>query len=298
MKDYVFNIQHYSLHDGPGIRTIVFLKGCPLRCRWCCNPESQNYNKEISYVNNKCIGLSECGFCSQVCDEKAIKFEDKAIINHLKCTNCLKCADVCPSKAIKTEGKLYSVDEILDIVERDSVFYGHGDGGLTISGGEPLSHKDFVIELLKEAKKRRINTAIETCGYVDYDNLYNAAKYLDTILFDIKSINSEKHREYTGYNNEKILYNFEQLCVDYPNLPKKVRTPIIPNFNDSEKDIKKILDFIKDKPNVIYEPLKYHSFGKGKYKALGRNYPMGDVVLTDEKFSKIVDLCKRELPVN
>ena len=285
---YVFNIQHYSLHDGPGIRTIVFLKGCPMRCRWCCNPESQKYEQEISYVENKCIGLKECGFCKGAAPENGIKFtEDNAVIDMEKCSGCLKCAEVCPSKAIKVEGKKYSVKELIDIVEKDSVFYGHGDGGLTVSGGEPLTHREFLVDLLKEAKKRRISTAIETCGYADYEALYEAAKYLDTVLFDIKSMDSFKHKEYTGKSNEKILSNFERLCIDYPNINKKVRTPVIPGFNDSVEDILKILDFIKVKPNVSYEPLPYHSFGRGKYKALGREYPMGDVRLDKGRIEEI-----------
>lgn len=292
---YVFNIQKYSLHDGPGIRTIVFLKGCPLRCRWCCNPESQSYNREISYIESKCIGGSECGMCKAVCKSNAINLKQKAAINTALCTNCLRCADICPSKAIKIEGKKYTTDEIINIVENDSVFYARGKGGLTISGGEPLTHKDFVIGLLNEAKKRKINTAIETCGYADYDNLFEIAKYLDYILFDIKSMDEKKHIEYTGQSNDKILYNFERLCYDYPYLPKKVRTPIIPGFNDNEKDIKAILKFIENKPNVSYEPLKYHSFGKGKYKALGREYAMGDVALSDKKFNYLSGLNKNRI---
>jgi pyruvate formate lyase activating enzyme len=268
----------------------VFLKGCPMRCRWCCNPESQHYEREISYVANKCIGLSECGYCKDFAPQNAIKFEgDKAVIDMEKCSYRLECADVCPSKAIKIEGKEYDIKELADIVERDSIFYGHGEGGLTVSGGEPLTHGDFLIALLKEVKKRRITTAIETCGYADYEVLFEAAKYLDTILFDIKSLNDEKHREYTGKSNKKILENFERLCKDYPDLHKKVRTPVIPTFNDSTHDIKNILDFIRNKPNVSYEPLSYHSFGRGKYAALGRDYPMGDAKLDESIMKKITE---------
>lgn len=288
-ETYVFNIQHYSLHDGPGIRTIIFLKGCPLRCKWCCNPESQSYEPEISYVDNKCIGYLECGYCKDTFPEGTISFAEngKAVIKHEECSQYPDFAECCPSRAIKVEGKKYTINELLDIVEKDAVFYGHGDGGLTVSGGEPLTHKKFLLELLKEAKKRRINTAIETCGYADYETLFEVAKYLDTILFDIKSLNREKHKEYTGHENSIILNNFTQLCKDYPNLPKIVRTPVIPGFNDSLEDIEAILGFLKRFSNISYEPLPYHSFGKGKYKALGRKYDMGDVKLDQEVMKEI-----------
>ncbi len=288
---YVFNIQHYSLHDGPGIRTIVFLKGCPLRCRWCCNPESQKYGQEISYLENKCIGFSECGFCKNVLPDGAVKFpNDKAELDMDKCSECLECAKICPSKALKVEGQEYTVTQLIDIVERDSAFFSHGGGGLTVSGGEPLTHGDILIPLLKEAKKRRISTAIETCGYADYSVLFEAAEYLDTIMFDIKSVNAEKHKEFTGKSNDVILKNFEQLCSDYPDLPKKVRTPVIPGFNDTAEDIKNIAEFLKNRPNVNYELLAYHSYGKGKYKALGREYPMGDLKLDKVKFNELKKL--------
>jgi pyruvate formate lyase activating enzyme len=291
---YVFNIQHYSLHDGPGIRTIVFLKGCPLRCRWCCNPESQRYEQELSYVANKCIGLSECGFCKDCAPEQGITFpEDKAVLDMDVCAHCLPCGEVCPAKAIKIEGEVYPVKKLIDLVERDAAFYGHGDGGLTVSGGEPLSHPAFLLDLLKEAKRRRISTAIETCGYGAYEVLFEAAKHLDTVLFDIKSMDEEKHRAYTGKSNRTILENFERLCRDYPHLQKIVRTPIIPGFNDSTAEVGQILDFLRGKPNVSYEPLPYHSFGRGKYTALGRDYPMGDAKLDSDVMSAIEEEAKK-----
>ena len=294
-ETFVFNIQHYSLHDGPGIRTIIFLKGCPMHCKWCCNPESQDFKPEISYVQDRCIGQSECGYCKRVCKKQAISFADegKAIIDFSKCSKCLKCANICPSRAIKIEGQAYTIKDLLDIVEKDAIFYNHGNGGLTVSGGEPLAHKHFLVKLLREAKLRRINTAIETCGQAEYSSLFEAAKYLDTILFDIKSMDTVKHKMYTGFGNERIIDNFSKLCRDYPNVAKKVRTPIIPGFNDSEEDINAILEFIQDKPNVSYEALPYHIFGKGKYKALGREYPMGDVKLSEDKVKLVEEINKR-----
>ncbi len=275
-KGLVFNIQHYSLHDGPGIRTIVFLKGCPLRCRWCCNPESQNTFQEISYYEDRCIGCDACGACQNACKESAISFFEngKASFDRNKCSNCLECVQECPAEAIKTEGIGWSVQDIIELVEKDSIFYRKQRGGMTVSGGEPLLHEDFLIRLLKEAKKYRITTAMETCGYGDYGVLKEAAKYLDTIMFDIKSIDEKKHQEYTGKSNQRILENFSRLCRDFPELPKLVRTPVIPSFNDKVEELQAIENFLHNRPNVTYEKLPYHRFGVGKYKALGRRYQM------------------------
>lgn len=296
-KHYVFQIQHYSVHDGPGIRTILFMKGCPLRCKWCCNPESQSPLPQFFYEREKCIGKDACGWCLRALDNHGISqksgvvtfdSEQKAVILHPRFPKeAVKC---CPSEAISLRGKEYSIDELLDIVSQDEVFYTQGKGGLTVSGGEPLCQGDFLTELLKEAKKRHIHTAIETCGYGDYEVLKNAAKYLDYIMYDIKSMDEEKHRAFTGKSNHRILKNFEQLCKDYPELPKKVRTPVIPGFNDSVEDVQKIMDFLKGKAGVDYEPLPYHRFGAPKYACLGRKYPMGDVRLDQEVMIRIQEL--------
>lgn len=280
----VFNIQNYSLHDGPGIRTIVFLKGCPLQCAWCCNPESQKYKAEISYIEQKCIGQTECAFCQKVCPQNAIVFgkSGNAKICWNRCNQCLACADICPSRAIKREGEEKEIRAIVEQVEKQADFYRYGEGGLTVSGGEPLSHGDWLIELLREAKKRRIHTAIETCGYAEYEILREAAKLLDIILFDIKSLDSEKHIQYTGKSNQKIIDNFTKLCQEFPDLKKQVRTPVIPGFNDTKEELWQIKNFLKDKPGVIYEMLPYHRFGEAKYRMLGRKYKMGTQILSDK----------------
>ena len=268
----IFNIQHYSLHDGSGIRAVVFLKGCSMRCRWCCNPESQNPQPEISYIKSKCIGKVACGYCQKTCQQSAISFDSRgrAVIDRSKCDNCLHCAGNCPAKAIRIEGWTVTAEEVLNEVEKESVFYRDNIGGVTISGGEPLDQSDFLLALLREAKKHRIGTAMETCGFGHYDVLKQAALLLDTVFYDIKSLNDEKHRKWTGQSNGLIIENFQKLRTDYPDLPKIVRMPIIPGFNDSDEEIEQIRSFLQDKSDVTFETLPYHHFGAGKYIALGR----------------------------
>lgn len=241
-KAIVFNIQHYSLQDGPGIRTTVFFKGCPLRCRWCCNPESQNGEQEMMQEKNV--------------------------------------------------GTLMTVDEIIREVEKDEVFYRHGEGGMTVSGGEPLMQQDFLISLLKEAKKRHLKTAIETSGYGKKEILLEAAKYIDTFFFDIKSLDEKKHKEWTGKSNRLILENFKLLKEKYPDKKVTVRTPVIPGFNDTKEDIEKILSFLEPYNNTDYELLPYHYYGREKYKNLGRAYDMGDAVLDQETFEELKQMLK------
>lgn len=274
----VFNIQKFSVHDGPGIRTLVFLKGCPLRCQWCSNPESQAGESELAYNESKCIGALECGLCLKVCSTGAIMAKDeKVMINRELCQSCGKCSDICPSNALEIFGEYKDVNDVLKIVEEDSVFYSRSGGGLTLSGGEPLLQHEFVYELVKEAKSRGLDTAIETCGHTEWDNLEKVCKYLNTIFYDIKCIDSDKHRKFTGVKNEKILQNFQKLARHFSDTTIIVRTPIIPGFNDTREDIQAIVDFIKEFPNVEYELLSYHRFGESKYTYLGRNYPFSGV---------------------
>jgi pyruvate formate lyase activating enzyme len=222
----------------------------------------------------KCIGKTACGYCEKECPAGACSFSPEGVplVDRTKCTTCFRCVAACPAKARKTEGESKTADEILDMVEKDAAFYNHGEGGLTLSGGEPLSQGNFLIQLLKKARQRRLHTAMETCGYGDYTVLSAAATCLDLILFDIKSLDSEKHIAYTGKSNALILQNFERLCADFPKLEKLVRTPVIPGFNDAPEDILNIRTFLERRPNVRYETLPYHRFGEAKYGALGRGY--------------------------
>lgn len=296
-KGLVFNIQRYSVHDGPGIRTIVFLKGCPLACRWCSNPESQKATPELAYSANKCIGDAECGLCRQVCPQQGISpaADGKIELNRLLCTACFTCVEACPAKALHVFGRQMTIDEVLKAAEMDGVFYGRSGGGITLSGGEPLMQWEFAVSLLREARRRRMNTAMETCGFTDWEALGEAAKYLSSIIFDIKTMNSDKHKEYTGVGNEPILANFARLCDEFPALPKLVRTPVVPGFNDNEEDIAAIADFLAARANVDYELLAYHRMGQPKYRYLDRDYPLGDSKLGDDEFRALKGLVKERL---
>lgn len=293
----VFNIQRYSLHDGPGIRTVVFLKGCPLRCYWCSNPESQRSYPELAYTPSKCIGCHACFQCKPLCSYGAIdQNEDGTVeVNREVCRNCLECVRSCPSKALHTLGRQMTVLDVIKAAEADSAFYTRSGGGLTISGGEPLMQADFVIEILKEAQKRRIDATIETCGYALWDDVNRVGEKLKTIIYDIKSTDSKKHKQFTGVTNELILDNLIKLRQTFPKLRISVRTPVIPDFNDSEADIGAILDFLNALPNVSYELLPYHRLGRQKYEFLGRAYPMTDTLLNKETMANLNAYVKSRL---
>lgn len=271
----VFNIQKYSLHDGSGIRTTVFLKGCPLHCAWCCNPESQKPGKELIYRKGRCLGKEKCSLCLGCSPERCISFdnEGKANVDFSMVNDSLEWVNICPTGALSVEGYEMRVGEILDIVERDAVFYRDGKGGITVSGGEPLMQGNTIL-LLKEAGQRHIHTAMETCGYTERKTLLAAASYLDEIFFDIKSLNDKKHEEYIGVTGKKIRENFDALCAVFDKRKITVRTPVIPGFNDSEEEIDKIEAFLSRYPKVTWEKLPYHTYGVQKYEMLGREYPL------------------------
>ncbi len=286
---YVFNIQQFSVHDGPGIRTIVFLKGCPLRCRWCSNPESQESKPELAYNPNKCIGIAACGRCLKACPHNALLpgEGDKPVVARTACQKCFSCVQVCPATALHIFGQVMTVDDILAVVERDNIFFSRSGGGLTVSGGEPLLQADFVLELLAQARRRRLNTTIETSGYAAWPILEQACRYLNTLIYDIKSLDANKHQEQTKQSNAVILENFIKVTAAFPNLPILVRTPVIPGFNDSEEDIKAIMNFISGKPNVRYELLPYHRLGQPKYEYVGKEYLLDTVTLPKEQFERL-----------
>lgn len=289
-EGYVFNVQKYSVHDGPGIRTNVFLKGCNLRCRWCSNPESQHPLPELAWNEGRCLGLEKCGHCLEKCPNGAIVAANGLpLLDRSKCGSCDHvCAANCPSQGLLVYGKKRSVKDIVDSVEQDMAFYTRSGGGMTLTGGEPLMHKDFAVALLRQARKRRIKTAIETCGMTPDHHLRAAAPWLSYALFDIKHMDSDIHKQNTGAGNERILANFRILAEEFPSLPLLARTPIIPGVNDTEEAVGAIAEFIKPFGHVRYEMLPYHRLGTQKYQFLQREPPMGEVTLDKTRLPRLM----------
>ena len=276
----VVNIQHFSTHDGPGIRTTVFLKGCSLRCKWCCNPESIAPKPELAYNLKQCIGEAECGRCLPVCPEQALHVLDsdrRVRVNWDLCTNCGKCVAVCPSKALYHFGRAMTVAEVLAEVEQDSAFYVESGGGITLSGGECLMQPEFSAALLAEAHRRGLTTAIETAGSVPWRSVEQVLPHVDTVLHDYKLSDPAAHKRWTGADNARILENYRRAYRDFPNARFIARLPLIPGVNDDEAHIDAVIAAIAPYPNVVeLELLPYHRFGDSKYGFLGRIYALED----------------------
>jgi pyruvate formate lyase activating enzyme len=293
-RGVVFNIQRYCVHDGGGIRTTVFLKGCPLRCRWCANPESQAFRPELGFNPRLCLGGDQCGRCAETCAENALARQDgPPRLDMAACNACMACAQNCPAGALHAQGIEKSVRQILDEVERDSVFYARSGGGMTLSGGEPLMQARFALALLREARRRRMDCALETSGHTPWSVLAAACALLREICFDIKIIDPQKHEAQTGVGNALILENFQRMAEAFPDLEICVRTPVVPGVNDSEDDINAILAFLAPFPWVKYELLPYHRLGAQKYQLLDRPAPMGEAVLDAARFEHLRALVAR-----
>jgi len=285
-KGIIFNIEKYAVHDGHGIRTLVFLKGCPLRCLWCANPEGQYTFPQLIFFPNKCIG---CGRCISVCSNQAIEVnKGKIIMEWHKCKNCLKCVEVCPSGARGCKGKYVTPEEVLAEVVKDLPFYNRSNGGVTLSGGEPLMQPNFVVQILKLCHENYINTAIETSGYANEEDFDKVLSYTDLILFDIKHMDSKKHKTGTGVENEKILKNAKR--VSNRGIPMVIRIPVIPGYNDSPENISNTAKFARELNSLIrVELLPYHKLGVSKYEHMGRKYLLADNMIppSSEKLSKL-----------
>jgi pyruvate formate lyase activating enzyme len=279
----VLNVQRDCSHDGPGIRTTVFLKGCSLRCKWCANPESIRRAPEMSYDPRACVGKAQCGVClAPPFPEGAFYVvegtDDKVRVNWDLATDIDEaCVSLCPKDALSMFGKTMTVDEVLDEVEKDASFYRNTGGGMTISGGECMLQPDFTAALLAGAHSRGINTAIETACNVPWSSLEKVLPHVDTMLHDHKLTDPERHKKWTGVDNERILANFKRAYEEFPDTVFIARTPLIPGVNADEEHIRAVLEFIRPHKNVIdYELLPYHRFGLGKYESLGVVYELDD----------------------
>jgi len=286
IRGLVFNIQHFSIHDGVGIRSVVFLKGCSLKCAWCANPESQSFKPEAGWTKKECMG---CGACVKELKELSCRFENGDLfwdtnVSLDEIESDIR--DVCPTEAFHRIGRYMTVDEVLDEVEKDLKFYENSEGGITLSGGEPLAQGEFAIALLEEAGKRHLRRNIETCGFVQPKVMVKAAYLLDTMYMDVKLWDEEKHKKWTGVSNRQILDNLRNVSRLRPDLPITIRTPVIPGVNDNVEELSRIAEFAHS-IGAGYEMLKYHRLGLSKYESLHRDYPMGDVELTEERFQEL-----------
>ncbi|MBU1052776.1 MAG: glycyl-radical enzyme activating protein [Proteobacteria bacterium] len=287
INGYVFDIQRYSIHDGPGIRSTVFLKGCPLTCAWCSNPESQKQVPQLLYMEQLC---SRCHKCVNICPNKAIKIlpEGALHIDRDLCVGCGFCVDICPAEARKISGKLMSVEEVIDVVKRDALFYKNSDGGVTFSGGEATAQPDFLLALLKECKKLGFHTTLDTCGFVKWEVLEPILEYVDLVLFDVKQINAKKHQQLTGVSNKLISENAKRIVSK--NIPIILRAVLIPGCNDSDEDIKALAEFALELDCPEINLMLYHKLGIKKYESLGMQYNLGDLeTYPDEKIEHIKD---------
>ena len=267
-KGITFNIQKFSIHDGPGIRTTVFFKGCPLRCEWCSNPESQIKNVQILHDQSKC---SYCLSCVAACPNGAITHEDnKIIINEGKCVGCLTCVNLCPNRALSYEGDYQTIEEIVDICMQDIDFYEESGGGVTISGGEGMSQPEFLKKLIAELKKHSVHVAIETTGYVKKETFEELARELDLLLFDVKHYDREKHYNGTKVYNDLIVENLKW-AIDN-GIEVLPRIPVIPDFNDSLEDAEGLAKLLVEVGAKKVQLLPFHQFGEKKYELLNRNY--------------------------
>lgn len=269
----ITNIQHFNVHDGPGFRTIVFLQGCSLRCKWCQNPETIQMNPRIMYDPSLCIG---CGACIEACPSHAISVQDGRLITNLKkCTSCGACEKECYTLARSLSSKEMTIDEVYAEVMKDRIAYQKSGGGITLSGGEPLLHIDFCTELLKRIKQDGISTAVETACHVPTENMVRIAPYVDTFLCDFKTYSKSRHIEWIRQDNTLILQNLKKITDIHDNVV--IRIPLIPTVNDSDEEFTNMMKFVKGlrKINSIHL-LPFHHLGSNKYDLLGDSYEMLD----------------------
>lgn len=286
----VFNIQKFSVHDGPGIRTTVFLKGCPLRCLWCHNPEGLSREPDLEYEPAKCIA---CRACSSVCDHACHSFEaeedgTRHIFDRTNCIKCGKCTDICISSSLKTIGKTMTVSEVMQKVLADRIFYEKSGGGMTLSGGEPFMQPKFALELLRTAKESGLNTAVETCGSFSSDIIAEALPLVDLFLFDYKATGSELHKKLTGVMPELILSNLNAISSSGGKIV--LRCPIIPGANDTDEHFSDIASIAETHAGILSVDLEpYHPLGTGKAPKIGSEQSFITEAPSSERMNDIRD---------
>jgi pyruvate formate lyase activating enzyme len=293
MKGLIYNLQRFAIHDGPGIRTLVYMKGCPLTCLWCSSPQTQKKAFEILHIEVNC---KKCGHCVEICPVDAVTLSEETgiKIDRKRCTLCRECIEVCPNQAWEFAGKIVTVSELYKEVEKDSPFYRRSNGGVTVGGGEPTMQHAFVAEFLKMCKQHYIHTAMETCGYVEWKHLEKLLTYLDLVYLDLKHLDPHQHQALTGVSNERILENVRKASTKRPLI---IRIPLVPGHNDSLENLSATARFAAELGvNFLrIELLPYHKFGTQTYGRLGREYRIGQVEPPDEaqmkRLKMIVETC-------
>lgn len=290
----IYDIQGFSVQDGPGIRTTVFLKGCPLHCPWCHSPESQRFEIQLSWQSRKCIGLDLCGLCLPVCPRGALGPDPAGADPRLiqvdweKCDDCGLCAEACPAGALSMWGKEYTVTEVVERVLRDRPFFDKSGGGVTISGGEPFSQAEFTMALLMALKAEGVHTAVDTTGCVPWSVIEDALPYVDLFLYDLKSMDTASHKSATGVGNELILENARRIATAGGRM--QVRVPVIPRYNDSDESIHKLGRFVQGLGNAVtgVQLLPYHAMGVPKWERIKHDGPILEAaLLSDERVEGI-----------
>jgi pyruvate formate lyase activating enzyme len=286
----IFDIQRFSLHDGPGIRTTIFFKGCPLSCAWCQNPESQRIRPELIFYEERCI---RCFICSEICSENAISENSTLRFNPKQCNVCGNCVSNCTTNSLRIVGKKWNADDLINEIAKDIDFFIDSRGGITLSGGEPFLHTEFLLQWLPKVQKKKIHITIETCGMVKWKQIEKLLPLLDLVFYDLKHMNDTVHKQYTGQGNTRILKNFSKLSKNGKGL--QARMPVIPGVNDTPENIKATADFLKTNDQNNIHLLPYHNLGEAKLNKIDTQLrPLNIAPLNSEQLQEIQKLFKKE----
>ena len=278
---YIASIKRYMIHDGPGIRTVVFMKGCPLRCLWCSSPQTWHVEPSVIFIQSRCIG---CGRCIESCPEHAIQdSKESKVIDRALCNLCGACTEACPTEAMKFDGTEMTIAEIMDVIEKDRAFYETSGGGVTCSGGEPFYQWEFLLELLQSCREAGIHTALETTGQVEWDIFDRLLPFIDLLLYDVKHLDPKRHEELTGKTNSTVQENLRRLAGrGHP--PIEIHFPVIPGYNDSQNNIDALLDTMESLGLNRIDLFPFHLLGSHEYEELGIDYAMKDRAVPTEAY--------------